>query len=87
MSDREFSDAGGTVTPMGDMKDRMIEAFERGECSYEESYDYVRESLADAADRRRKAERESGGVLPPTPPVRGPGRNLSGPDRLLEEEE
>lgn len=43
-----------------DMKDRMIEAYERGECSYDGAYDHVRESLADSADQRRKAERESG---------------------------
>jgi hypothetical protein len=44
---------------MSDMKDRMIEAYERGECGYYESYSYVREQMADAADMRRKAEREN----------------------------
>lgn len=42
-----------------DFKDRMIEAYERGECSYEGSYDYVRESMADAADLARKREKEN----------------------------
>lgn len=42
-----------------DFKDRMIEAYERGECGYYEAYDYVRESMADAADRQRKAEKEN----------------------------
>lgn len=44
---------------MSDFKDQMIEAYERGECSYEGSYDYVRESLADAADLARKREKEN----------------------------
>lgn len=48
---------------MSDMKDRMIEAFERGECGYAESYDYVRERMADQADLERKARREN----PPQP--------------------
>jgi hypothetical protein len=34
-----------------DFEDRMIEAVERGECSEDEAYDYVRDSLADAAER------------------------------------
>ena len=42
---------------MSDFKTRMIESYERGECSYEDSYDYVRESMADAADRARKQPR------------------------------
>lgn len=43
---------------MSDFKDRMIEAYERGECSYEGAYDHVRESLADRADMQRKQFRE-----------------------------
>lgn len=43
---------------MSDMKTRMIESYERGECSYEGSYDYVRESMAHAADRARDREKE-----------------------------
>lgn len=34
-------------------KDRMIEAVERGETTMENAYDYVREQMADAADRQR----------------------------------
>ena len=41
------------------MKTRMIEAYERGECSYEGSYDYVREQTADQADLLRKQRREN----------------------------
>lgn len=48
-----------------DIKDRMIEAYERGETSYEGAYDYVREQDADRADRARepnlKSEIGSGG--------------------------
>jgi hypothetical protein len=44
-----------------DFKDQMIEAVERGECSEDEAYDHVRDSLADAADRR-KAEDEEGPI-------------------------
>lgn len=36
-----------------DLKDRMIEAYERGETSYEDAYDYVREQDADRADARK----------------------------------
>jgi hypothetical protein len=36
-----------------DFEDRMIEAIERGECSPEDAYDHVRETMADAADRLR----------------------------------
>jgi hypothetical protein len=43
---------------MSDMKDRMIEAYERGECGYYESYDYVRESMLNGADMQRKAAKE-----------------------------
>jgi hypothetical protein len=43
---------------MSDMKDRMIEAYERGWCSYEGSYDYVREQYAAAADLERKRAKE-----------------------------
>jgi hypothetical protein len=43
------------------MEDRMIEAIERGECSEDDAYDHVRESLADRADQQRKAEKENGG--------------------------
>lgn len=45
---------------MSGIKDRMIEAFERGECGYAESYDYVRERMADAADLERKRRKEEG---------------------------
>lgn len=37
-----------------DFKDRMIEAYERGECTYEGSYDYVRDSYASIYDNREK---------------------------------
>ena len=40
-------------------EDRMIDAIDRGECSYEEAYDYVRDGLADRGDLLRKAEREN----------------------------
>ena len=43
---------------MPDFKDRMIEAYERGWCSYEGSYDFVREQDAEAADLARKREKE-----------------------------
>lgn len=36
-----------------DFKDRMIEAVERGFTTDENAYDYVRESMADAADQKR----------------------------------
>jgi hypothetical protein len=39
-----------------DFEDQMIEAVERGECSEDEAYDHVRESMADAADRARDEE-------------------------------
>lgn len=39
-----------------DFKDRMIEAVERGFTTDENAYDYVRESMADAADRKRDSE-------------------------------
>lgn len=45
---------------MSGFKDRMIEAFERGECGYSESYDYVRERMADRADLERKSRKENG---------------------------
>lgn len=45
---------------MSGFKDRMIEAFERGECGYSESYDYVRERMADRADLERKRRKEDG---------------------------
>lgn len=54
---------------MSGFEERMIEAVERGETTEEASYEYVRESLADAADIRRKAERENG---TPEPPPREP---------------
>lgn len=41
-----------------DFKDRMIDAYERGECGYEDAYDYVRDQLAEAADTQRKKEKE-----------------------------
>ena len=41
---------------MSDFKDRMIEAVERGETTMENAYDYVRESLAHAADRKRDTQ-------------------------------
>lgn len=41
-----------------DIKDRMIEAYERGECGYTDAYDYVREGMADAADHCRKQGKE-----------------------------
>ena len=44
---------------MSDFKDRMIEAYERGECSYEGSYDYVREQMADEGDALRKQRKEN----------------------------
>lgn len=44
---------------MSDFKDRMIQAYERGECGYYEAYDYVRESMADVADLARKQEKEN----------------------------
>lgn len=44
---------------MSDFKDRMIEAVERGWCTEAESYDYVRESYADAADHARKQAKEN----------------------------
>ena len=44
---------------MSDFKDRMIEAYEHGECSYEGSYDYARESMAEGADLVRKAAKEN----------------------------
>lgn len=55
------------------MKDRMIEAYERGECGYYESYDYVREQMADRADMERKAAKEA-------PPVRPGITEESNPD-------
>lgn len=48
-----------------DFKDQMIEAYERGDCSYEGAYDHVRESMADAADARRKADKENPPLLSP----------------------
>lgn len=41
------------------MEDRMIEASERGECSYEGAYEHVRESMADSADRARDRRKEN----------------------------
>lgn len=41
-----------------DIKDRMIEAYERGECGYYEAYDYVVGSMALSADLARKRDRE-----------------------------
>lgn len=38
---------------MSDFKSRMIEAIEQGLTTEENAYDYVRESMADAADRQR----------------------------------
>lgn len=40
-----------------DFKERMIEAVENGLTTEENAYDYVRESMADAADRKRESER------------------------------
>lgn len=34
-----------------DFEDRMIEAFERGECCYEDAYEFVRDELAMVSDR------------------------------------
>ncbi len=42
-----------------DFKDRMIEAIENGLTTEENAYDYVRESMADSADQRRKADKET----------------------------
>ena len=42
-----------------DIKTEMIEAFERGDCGYAESYDYVRERMADQADLLRKQRSEN----------------------------
>lgn len=53
-----------------DFKDRMIEAYERGQCSYEGAYEHVRESMADAADARRKADKEN-------PPEKAPADGSS----------
>jgi hypothetical protein len=39
---------------MSDFKDRMIENYERGYCAYDDSYEYTREQMADAADQRPK---------------------------------
>lgn len=43
-----------------DFKDQMIDAIERGECSEEDAYEHVRESLADRADQQRKERKENG---------------------------
>lgn len=43
---------------MSDFKDRMIEAYERGQCGYYDAYDYVREQDAEAADLARKRAQE-----------------------------
>lgn len=48
-----------------DFKDQMIAAVDRGECTDAESYDYVRDRWADAADTRRKADKENPPVLSP----------------------
>ena len=42
-----------------DIKTEMIEAFERGDCGYAESYEYVRERMADQADLLRKQRKEN----------------------------
>lgn len=42
-----------------DYKDSMIDAIERGYTTEDQAYDYVRESMADGADRQRKAAKES----------------------------
>lgn len=41
-----------------DFKDQMIDAIERGYADENDAYDYVRDSLAAAADEQRKRERE-----------------------------
>lgn len=46
-----------------DFKDRMIEAVERGWTDERNAYEYVRESMADGADRARKRAKEN----PPDP--------------------
>lgn len=48
-------------------KDEMIAAIERGECTDEGAYDYVRESMADAADRRKDEAKENACVDPMGP--------------------
>jgi len=49
---------------VSDFKTRMIEAIERGDASEATAYEYVRELLADAADMRRKADRENREEVP-----------------------
>lgn len=44
---------------MTGFKERMIEAEERGEATPEDSYEYVRESMADVADSQCKALKEN----------------------------
>lgn len=54
-----------------DIKDQMIEAYERGETSYEGAYDYVRDRMADSADRLRTERKEAGTAKPTKTRVRG----------------
>ena len=42
---------------MSSFENRMIEAIERGDATEDTAYDYVRDSLADLADRRRDEQR------------------------------
>lgn len=44
-----------------DIKDQMIEAYERGETTYEGAYDHVRSQLADRVDLKRKEQKENPG--------------------------
>jgi hypothetical protein len=46
---------------VSDFKDRMIEAVERGWTDDLHAYDYVRDSMADAADMERKRRKEEPG--------------------------
>lgn len=58
------------------IKDQMIEAYERGYCSYERSYDFVREQMIDNADLERKRRKETGF---PVSPKKGSNDESSSP--------